>query len=183
MPAKNMLVDVNMFYAIPDAGGSDDFHTGKLFSLNYNYYALPWLAISTGLYLSEEIADTPRTDIVGTYQASIQTQGFTFGLRPEYAFSKRNKVYGRGGFLFYKTDLQVEEYFAPGLPSGSNTDSTDGFGYFIALGWSHSFTEKVSFQLEIKNHQQLDLFDGKTTAENVFDINLSGFSFGLGYAF
>jgi len=178
-----MLIDANVFYTAPDAGGSDDFHTGKILSVNYNYYALPWLAVTSGLFASEEIADNTRTDIVGTYKASIETHGFTLGLRPEYLFSKRNKIYGRAGFLLYKTSLKVEEYFAPGLPSGSNTDSTDGNGYFISLGWAHSFTKKVSFQLELKTLRQLDLFDGKTSAENVFNMNYTGFSLGLAYAF
>lgn len=181
--AENMLVDANMFYTIPDAGGTDNFHTGKILSVNFNYYVFPWLAITSGLYTSEEISDNVTTDIVGTYQASIETRGFTLGLRPEYVFSKRNKVYARAGLLFYKTDITVEEYFEPGLPTGSSSDSTDGSGFLLALGWSHSFTEKVSFQLEFKSLQQKNLFDGKTTADNVFDITYSGFSLGLGYAF
>jgi len=181
--AENILVDANIFYTIPDAGGTDNFHTGKILSVNINYYALPWLAITSGLYLSEKISDNTKTDIVGTYQASIETRGFTLGLRPEYLFSKRNKIYARAGILFYKTDITVEEYFEPGLPSGSSSDSTDGNGILLALGWSHSFTEKVSFQLELKNLQQQNLFNGKTTANNVFNINYNGFSLGLAYAF
>jgi len=181
--AENMLVDANILYTIPDAGGSDNFHTGKILSLNYNYYALPWLAVTSGLFLSEEIADNPSTDIVGTFQARIETSGFTVGLRPEYAFSKRNKIYGRAGILVYKTKLTVDEYFAPGLISGSTSDTANGNGFIIALGWAHSFTQKVSLQIELKTQQQLDLFDGKTSADNVFDISYSGFSLGLGYAF
>jgi len=181
--ADNMLIDANVFYAIPDAGGSDDFHTGKILVVNYNYYALPWLAVTSGFFASEKITDNTRTDIVGTFQASIETHGFTLGLRPEYLFSKRNKVYGHAGFLLYKTKMKVEEYFAPGLISGSSTETTDGNGYFFALGWAHSFTQKVSFQFELKTLRQLDLFDGQTTAENVFDMNYTGFNLGLAYAF
>ncbi len=181
--ADNMLVDTNIFYTIPDAGGTDDFQTGKLININYNYYALDWLAITAGLFTSENISDKTTTDIVGTYQVIIQTQGLTLELRPEYAFSKRNKIYGRTGLVFYETKVTVDEYFAPGLPSGSTSNTADGKGYSLALGWSHSFTQKFSFQLEIKSQQQLDLFDGKTSPDKIFDLNFTGISLGLGYAF
>lgn len=181
--AENMLIDANILYTIPKAGGSDNFHTGKVLSVNYSYYSLPWLAVTSGLFVSEDIADNTTTDIVGTFQATIQTRGFSVGLRPEHVFSKRNKIYGRASILVYSTNLTVEEYFAPGLPTGSTSATTDGNGYIIALGWAHSFTQKVSFQLELHSLQQLDLFDGKTTANNVFDLNYTGLSLGLGYAF
>lgn len=181
--SKNKFIDGNVLYTIPDAGGTDDFHTGKLLSLNYNYYYLPWLALTTGLFFSEEIFDEIQTDIVGTYQASIETRGISFGLRPEYNLSVQNKIYARTGILLYKTKLIVDEFFEPGLPTGSTSASTDGNGYFIGIGWQHSFTDKVSFQLELNNQKQLDLFDGKTSPDRVFDLNYTGFSIGLGYAF
>ena len=181
--AKDMFVDANIFYTIPDAGGSDDFHTGKIITLNYNHYFLPWLAVTSGLFLSEEFFDEVRTDIVGTYQASFETKGVTIGIRPEHKFSNRNKVYSRLGYLLYDTKVKVDEFFEPGLPSGTSIQSTDGNGYFIAFGWAHSFTDKMSFQLEFKSQQQLDLFKGKTTNDNVFDLSNKGLSLGLAYAF
>ncbi|RDH82894.1 MAG: hypothetical protein DIZ80_11540 [endosymbiont of Galathealinum brachiosum] len=181
--AEDMFVDTNILYTIPDAGGSDDFHTGKIIHINYNYYYLPWLAVTSGAFFSEEIFDEPRTDIVGTYQASVKTYGVTIGLRPEYTFSKRNKIYGKAGILLYDTKLNVQEFFEAGSPGGTSSDSTDGDGYFLAIGWAHSFTDKVSFQLELNSQVQLDLFDGETSADNVFDLTNSGFSVGLAYAF
>lgn len=181
--AENMLVDGNIFYTIPDAGGSDKFHTGKVATVNFNYYYRPWLALSAGIFISEEIFDNSRTDIVGTYQASAETQGITIGLRPEYQFSKRNGIYARTGFLFYNTKISVSEFFEPGLPSGTVSDNTDGNGYYLAAGWKHAFTNTVSFQLELAVQKQLDLFKGKADPDSVFDLSYPGFSLGLGYAF
>lgn len=181
--SKSKLVDANVLYTIPDTGGTDDFHTGKVVTLNYNYYYLPWLALTTGLFFSEELFDEVQTDIVGTYQASIETRGLSFGLRPEYNLSVQNKIYARTGILLYKTKLIVDEFFEAGLPTGSTNSTTDGNGYFIGIGWQHSFTDKVSFQLELNNQRQLDLFDGKTSPDRVLDVNYTGFSIGLGYAF
>lgn len=180
--AENRLIDGNIFYTIPQTGGTDDFHTGKIANVNYNYYFKPWLAVTGGLFFSEEILDNVREDINSTYQSSLETRGLTLGLRPEYKFSDRNKVYARAGILYYDTTLRVSELFEPGI-SNSSTQSTSGNGFFIGAGWAHSFTQKVTFQLEIASHKQLKLFDGKTSSEQVFDLTTSGFSIGLGYAF
>jgi len=181
--SKDMLIDGNIFYTVPDAGGTDDFHTGKILSFNYSYYYRSWLAFTAGIFFSEEIYDEIQTDIVGTYQASIETRGLKLGIRPEYSLSKQNKIYARLGIISYKTKLIIDEYFEPGLPTGSSDDTATGNGYLIGFGWQHSFTDKVSFQLELKNQKQLDLFDGKTTPDRVFDFSYTGFSIGLGYAF
>jgi len=181
--SENMLVDGNIFYTVPETGGTDNFHTGKILTVNYNYYYQPWFALTAGLFFSEEIYDKTQTDIVGTYQASIETRGLSLGIRPEYHLSEQNKIYGRLGIISYKTKLIIDEYFEPGLPTGSSDKDTSGNGYFIGIGWQHSFTKKISFQLELKNQKQLDLFDGETSADRVFDFSYTGFSIGLGYAF
>jgi len=181
--SNSMLVDGNVFYTVPETGGTDDFHTGKILGFNYNYYYKPWLALTAGIFFSEEIYDEIQTDIVGTFQASIETRGLTLGIRPEYHLSEKNKIYARLDIVSYKTKLIVDEYFEPGLPTGSSNDTASGNGYSLGLGWQHSFTKKISFQLELKNQKQLDLFDGKTNADRVFDFSYTGFSIGLGYAF
>ncbi len=181
--ADKMLVDANILYAMPDAGGSDDFNLGKIASINYNYYYRPWLALTAGAFISDEIIDAPKTDIVGTYQTFIETYGLTLGMRPEHVFSERNKIYARAGVLYYDTTLSVEEYFEAGVPAGTTSSKTNGYGYFIAAAWSHSFTKSVSFQLELSQQKQLSLFEGKTTASNVFDLSFTGISIGVGYAF
>jgi len=181
--AKDMLIDGNIFYTVPDAGGTDDFHTGKILNFNYSYYYRPWLALTAGIFFSEEIYDEVQTDIVGTYQASVETRGLSLGIRPEYSLSEQNKIYARLGIISYKTKLIIDEYFEPGLPTGSSDSTTTGNGYLISFGWQHSFTNEISFQLELKNQKQLDLFDGKTSPDRVFDFSYTGFSIGLGYAF
>lgn len=179
--AQNVLLDVNLFYAAPDAGGNDDFHTGKTLWLNGSYFFLPWLAVTGGVLVSEEIREKPASDVVGSYQASVESRAISLGLRPEKAFSERNRVYARAGVLLYSTELVVEEDFGPGVPNGSRSDSTSGYGYFATVGWGHSFTPAVSFQLELGNMTQLGLFEDKSAKP--FDLSHTGFSIGLGYAF
>ncbi len=181
--ADDMLVDANLMFVIPDAGGSDNFNVGKIFTVNYNYYSYPWLALTVGAFASDQLIDKPKIDIVGTYQSFIDTYGFTLGLRPEHLFSKRNKIYARVGILFYNTTVSVDEYFEYGLPTGTSSSDTSGNGYFISAAWAHTFGNNISFQLELSRQKQLKLFDGKAAADQVFDLGLTGIGFGLAYAF
>ena len=178
--ADNHLVDANLMYPTLDAGGNDDFHTGKMLQINYNYYFKPWLAVSAGVIVTEEIAEKPQQDAAGLFRGIIQTDALVIGLRPEYASSDRNKVYARTSVLAYHSTLQVEQFFGSGLPNGITSDSTDGYGYLVGFGWAHSFTKRISMQLEISHMAQLDLFDSSPRS---FDLKSNSFGLGIGYAF
>jgi hypothetical protein len=119
--------------------------------------------------------------VVGTYQASIEARGLTIAVRPEYKFSNRNKVYARGGLLVYDAQLNVEEYFDTGIPAGTRSADTDGFGYLLTVGWAHNFTRSVTIQFELGNLTMLDMFEGQSPA--AFDLSSTGYSVGFGYAF
>lgn len=177
---RKQLVDANLLYVVPDAGGNDNFHTGKMLSINYSYYFKNWLAATAGLLLTEEIPEKQQTDVAGDYRGIIQTQAIILGIRPEYAFSERNKVYARMGVLAYQTELQVEQFFGTGMPNGTTSADTNGFGYMVAAGWAHNFTRRFSLQLELNYMVQTDLFE---ESPNSFDLTSSGGGFGFAYAF
>lgn len=180
LQAKNHLVDASLMFATLDAGGSDNFHTGRMLQINYNYYFKPWLAASAGVIVTEEIAEEPQQDIAGEFRGIIQTNALVLGLRPEYAFSDRNRVYGRTSVLAYFSELQVEQFFGSGLPNDTTSDTTDGYGYLVGIGWAHSFTKRISMQLELSHMAQLDLFDESSRS---FDLKSNSFGLGIGYAF
>lgn len=178
--ARKQLIDANLLYATLDAGGNDNFHTGKMLSINYSYYFKTWLAATAGLLLTEEIPEKPQTDVAGDYRGIIETQAIILSIRPEHAFSVRNKVYGRAGVLVYQTELQVEQYFGTGLPNGTTSADTDGYGYMVAAGWAHNFTRRFSLQVELNYMVQSDLFE---ESPNAFDLTSSSGGFGFAYAF
>ena len=177
---RKQLVDANLLYGIPDAGGNDDFHTGKMLSISYSYYFKDWLAATAGLLLTEEIPEKQQTDVAGDYRGIVQTQAIIIGVRPEHAFSERNKVYARVGVLVYQTELQVEQFFGTGMPNGTTSADTDGFGYMAAVGWAHNFTPPFSLQLELNYMVQTDLFEDSPRS---FDLTTSSGGFGFAYAF
>ena len=177
---RKHLVDANLLYATLDAGGNDDFHTGKMLVANYSYYFKTWLAVTAGLLLTEEIPEKQQTDAGGDYRGINETQAIILGVRPEHAFSARNKVYARAGVLVYQTELQVEQYFGTGLPNGTTSFDTDGFGYMVAAGWAHNFTRRFLLQVELNYMMQSYLFE---ESPNAFDLTTSSAGFGFAYAF
>lgn len=179
--AENMQLDVNLGWTRLDAGGNDEFKSGKALAVHYNYFLKHWLAADIGLYVSDKTLEESRKDIVGDFRTSIQTQAILLGLKPRYKFSAPYEVYGRLGLQYWRTELEVEEYFGPGIPEGKTSATDTGYGYYVSIGGGYYVTENVIVQLELRHMEQLDVFEGKT--QYPFDLAINSFSFGLGYRF
>lgn len=178
---KNMQLDVNLMLTEMDAGGNDDFHSSQAIAVHYNYYFYSWLAADIGLITIAKTLDQDRTDVVGTYRASILTSSILLGIKPRYRFSAPYEVYGRFGLLYWDTELEVEEFFAEGIPGGKVSATDKGSGYYASIGGAHYITENVMVQLEIRHMKQQDVFGGKTSFP--FDLTINALSIGVGYRF
>ena len=179
--AGNMQLDVNASITFLDAGGDDNFESGRTISVFFDYQLKPWLALDAGLLFSDKAQDEVRSDVVGTYQASIETQSIMLGVKPQYKFDGPFEIYGRLGFLFWDTELEVEEYFGTGFPSGTATAHDRGYGYYVNFGAAHNITTKVSVQLELSHMKQQDVFEGQSSYP--FDLTINSIGIGIGYRF
>lgn len=179
--ADNMQLDANLLLTSMDAGGTDEFKSGKAVVVNYNYDLKNWLATDVGLLLSDKTLDQSRQDVVGDYRASLQTQSLMLGIKPRRRFSAPYEVFGRLGLLFWRTELEVEEYFGEGIPAGTSSATDTGTGYYLSIGGSHYITDNILVQLEIRHITQLDVFEGKSA--NPFDLVITALSIGVGYRF
>ena len=179
--AENMQLDVNLGWTSLDAGGNDEFKSGKALAVHYNYFLKHWLATDIGLYVSDRTREDTRTDIVGSFRTNLQSQAILLGLKPRHKFSTPYEVYGRLGLQYWRTELEVEEYFGPGIPEGSESATDTGYGYYASLGGGYYVTENVIVQLELRYMEQLDVFEGKT--QYPFDLAIVSFSFGAGFRF
>jgi len=178
--AENMQFDANLLVTGMSANGND-LKSGSAIDVNYNYYLNNWLALDTGLFVSDKTLDESREDVVGNYRASIQTQSILFGIKPRYKFSVPYEVYGRLGLQYWQTELEVEEYFGVGIPGGKTSAKDKGYGYYASLGGAHYITDNVIVQLEFRYMKQLDVFEGKSRFP--FDLTITALSFGVGYRF
>jgi len=179
--AENMQFDANILLARFDAGGNDNFHSGKAIDVNYNYYLRDWIATDLGFMVSEKILDQSQQDIVGDYRASLQTQAVLLGIKPRYRFEAPYEVYARLGLQYWYTELEVEEYFGEGIPEGKDSATDSGTGYYFSLGGAYYVAENVVVQLEYRRFEQMDVFEGQSAYP--FDLIINALSFGVGYQF
>lgn len=179
--AENMQLDVNLGWTGLDAGGNDNFKSGKALAVHFDYFMQRWLAADLGLYVSDRTLEESSQDVVGDFRTGIQSQALLLGLKPRYRFSAPYEVYGRLGLQYWRTELEVEEEFGAGIPGGTDSSKDTGYGYYASIGGAHYVTENVLVQIEIRHMKQLDLFEGDS--EFPFDLTINSFSFGIGYRF
>lgn len=179
--AEIRQLDINLGWTRLDAGDNDEFKSGKALAIHYDNFLKPWLAADIGLYLSDKTLEQSREDIVGNYRTSVQSQAILLGVKPRYRFESPYEVFGRMGLQYWRTELEVEEYFGPGIPGGTDSAKDTGFGYFASIGGAYYATENVLVQIELRYMEQRDVFEGES--QYPFDLAITSFSFGIGYRF
>ena len=179
--AGNNQLDVNLMLTATDAGRNDDFKSGRTLTVHYNRFFRDWLAVDAGLVISDRTREESRKDVVGDFRTSYQTQAILLGLKPRHRFTSPYEVYGRLGLQFWRTELEVEEYFGPGIPEGTDSARDTGYGYYISIGGAHYVTDRWLVQLEIRHMKQLDVFAGQTASP--FDLDINSIGLGVGYRF
>ena len=179
--ARDMQLDANLLLTGFDAGGNDDFKSGRALTVHYSYYLKDWIAADAGLLVTGKTLDESRKDIVGDYRASLQTTSILLGIKPRYKFSTPYEIFGRLGLQYWQTELEVEEYFNNVIPEGKSTATDSGTGYYASLGGAYYVAENVVLQLELSRFTQLDVFAGESNYP--FDLTITALSFGVGYQF
>ena len=179
--ADNMQLDVNLGWTSLDTGRNDNFKSGKALAIHFDYFFRQWLAADIGLYLSDKTLEESREDIVGVFRTSIQSQAVLLGVKPRYRFESPYEVYGRVGLQYWRTELEVDEFFSTGIPGGTVSSTDTGFGYYASIGGAYYVSEKWLVQLEFRHMKQLDVFEGKSAFP--FDLTINSFGIGVGYRF
>jgi len=131
--------------------------------------------------VSDKTLEESQKDVVGDFRTSYQTQALLLGLKPRYKFSSPYEVYGRAGLQYWRTELEVEEFFGTGIPGGTVSSTDTGFGYYASIGGAYYVTEKWMVQLEFRHMKQLDVFEGKSAFP--FDLTINSFGIGVGVRF
>jgi opacity protein-like surface antigen len=178
--SEDMKLELGIFRSGFDAGGGADFEHGGALSLQYSYKLQSWLALDAGIYVSEKVLDEKRTDVVGTYRASLATNSLQLGLRPQHRFVEW-QIFGRLGVLRYETELEVEEFFNEEIPGGMDSARTQGAGYYFGIGAVNFITDRITIQFEYNRMTQLDLFEGRT--DSPFDLTINSIGIGCGLTF
>ena len=179
--ADRMQLDINYLLTRFDAGGIDEFSSNKAIAIRHNYFLKDWLATDLGLLATDQAYDDTRQDVVGYYRAALQSQALMLGMKLRYRAKSPYEAYGRLGLQYWRTELEVEEYFNESIPGGINTVDDSGYGYYYAIGGAHDITDRFTIPLELLHMMQLDLCEDHSSQP--FDLGINALSVGFGYHF
>lgn len=179
--ADKMQLDINYLLTRFDAGGNDDFSSNKAITIRHNYFLKDWLATDLGVLTTDQAYDETRQDVVGYYRAGVQTQALMLGMKFRHRAKSPYEAYGRLGLQYWRTELEVEEYFNESIPGGTTTVDDSGYGYYFGIGGAHYITDRLTIQLEYLYMKQLELF--ADSSSQPFDLGINALSIGVGYQF
>jgi hypothetical protein len=179
--AEKWQFDVNLSAIWLDTGQDDAFERGQALLAYVNYKLLKWLAVDAGIFVSDKVYEPVREDVVGSYQTNLKTRSIQFGVKPEYKFKSPYSIYGRLGFSWWETELEVEEYFGEGIPGGTESATDTGWGYYGSVGAAYRMNDKINIQLELTKMKQLDIFKGQS--DYPFDLTITTVGLGVGVHF
>ena len=153
--------------------------TGNLnYGLALEYSALSWLKLEMDYTRHRESETDKQRDSAGEYKNSLTSHIIALGLQVETFQYSKTRLYVKGGALTYNTQLTVKEYFDNVYPSGEDSESDGGQGYYAGVSLYHPLDDDIQFMLSM-NHQRLtDVFSGTTRA---FDIRYNSLMIGLAF--
>jgi len=179
--AVNMQLDGNLLLTGTDAGRTDNFKSGQALTIHYNYYFNNWLAADAGLLVTGKTLEESSKDVVGDYRTSIESQALLLGIKPAWRLESPYEFFARLGLQYWRTKLEVEEYFGPGIPEGESSADDTGYGYYLGVGVTHFVTDNFIVLFELSHYEQLDVFEGESAYP--FDLAINALSLGVGYRF
>jgi len=136
-------------------------------------------ATEAGLYYLKTEQGQTAEDTTSQYKTSLTSRDFLLGLKGEFPISREISVYGRGGLLFWNTELETKENFFGTYTGGTRKADDDGIGYYLSIGITHQFNRQLYLDAYIGHHQR----DGILKEDSNFPIDLSETLLGVGIGF
>jgi len=152
--------------AFPDAGGGSDLSEALSIGIGVGWCVNHNLSFELALEQLVE-AEDEGSDNVGEYTLTFDNTDVTAGIR--YRFDRLGKItpFASLGWLYYNTEVTLEERFYGLRPSGEVDSTQTGTGYYFAGGIEITLNRQLSIVPEIQYAKRQDLFEGEV---NGFDL-------------
>ena len=167
--------------AIETDKDSPDIDPNYAVDINAGYYFNRWIAVEGGAYAASSAITTPASDIVSSYQVTIDSDGLTLGFKPTWRINKQHELALRIGVFYWRSELTVEESFGGDVTPGTSTDSDSGLGTYMHIAWHYWFNQHWAFNTQLSSYQQNDLF--KDDSNKSFGLTSKALSLGGVYKF
>ncbi|MDX1693514.1 MAG: outer membrane beta-barrel protein [Ketobacteraceae bacterium] len=158
-----------------DGPSGSDFDESLRFSGGFLLSLSPNVALEAGLSQSTETEDS-QTDNTGSYSIKIRSGDVFGGLRIESNPVGKLTFFGRGGVLYYYSEIDFEESFFDIKPGGDLTEIEEGTGYYLGAGVGLPLNPRLNITGEITYRKRDEYFEG---ADAEFDMKELGAAVGV----
>lgn len=168
-------VGAHLAYVTNDAGPGSDLDAnlrGELFGqLRFNSH----VAFELG-YAHSTSTEEEGTDNQGTYRIDITSDDFYGGMRLQSRALGAWSLYGRGGLLYYRSEIDFAEEFFGLKPGGEIEEIEEGIGYYLAAGVSMAASPTLLLDVGVTYRVRQDYFEDSSQP---FDLEEMGVTAGL----
>ncbi|MAR93184.1 MAG: hypothetical protein CML06_20235 [Pseudomonadales bacterium] len=138
------------------------------------------------LYLETAVAGVngPETerkaDNTGQYQLTLNGFDLLAGLQYRHPLGSALEAQVRGGLLWYRLELELEEEFFSLKQGGTDSETDQGWGYYLGAGVSRSLNSDWRWSGSILYRQRRDMLGD---SERPFDVTSFGLAAGIARSF
>lgn len=166
-------------YDIVDSDG-DDFGGSLSLEGTLRLELSPKFELEAGLTGINDADSDEAEDNTGSYKLTLNSTELLLGGSVNLLQKNQLEVYGRGGLILYKIDVELEEEFFGLKPGGSASTDDSGTGFYIGLGGEMKYSPELSIIGEIQYRSLLDVLGDSSKP---FDVDAISFGVGAKYYF
>lgn len=152
-----------------DFDGSFQGELGGLITLQPNF------DIELGFAQSSDITDEKK-DNTGSYKLTLKNSDLFAGVRFSIPLQNAIRFYGRGGVMYYYSNVAFEENFFNIKTGGKIKDVEEGLGFYLGGGASLELSDSLMITGELQYERRSDYFD---KSSKPFDVDSWGLGVGV----
>ncbi|MCG8668747.1 MAG: porin family protein [Pseudomonadales bacterium] len=165
----------SLAFVANDAGGDSDLDASLRFSGSLEKQVAPNLSVFVGLSQTTDTEETGE-DNTGEYTLTISSSDLFAGARLTFNPEDDFQFYGKGGFLYYYSELELEESFFGLKEAGKVEEVEEGTGYLLGGGLSFKLNPKLQLDAEVTYLVRQEYFEDSNRS---FDLEEIGALVGL----
>lgn len=119
-------------------------------------------------------------DNTGSYQLTLNSWDLLLGGVYQFDFTNKLSGFLRFGLLAYSMEIELEEGFYDLKPSGKDSASDNGFGFYVGGGCGLAIGPNSTLDAQIIFKRRSDFLDDSSRP---FDVDTTTFSIGTRYSF
>lgn len=133
------------------------------------------IGFEAGLSQTSSTEDS-GSDNTGEYKIEISSSDLFAGVRVQSNPLGRFRFYGRGGVLYYHSEIKFEESFYNIKPEGDEEEVEEGGGFYLGGGGALELNPRLHLTVEVSYLKRREYFEDSSQA---FDMKEIGLAVGL----